>query len=61
MGKLLGLLKGISLPPDIESKVSILDLQFEQMEIKIKELKQEHENLLMHPDDPTSQHGRSLD
>src|SRR5947207_1758853 len=38
MGQLLDLLQGISLPPDTESKVRILDLQLEQMEVTIKEL-----------------------
>jgi|SRR5215213_5493255 len=47
MGKLLSLFKATSLPPEIESQVHILDLQFDQMETKIKELEQEHETL--HP------------
>jgi response regulator of citrate/malate metabolism len=53
MGKLLELLKDVSLPPDIEAKVRILDLQFDQMEIRIKELEQEYETLRMKEDDET--------
>lgn len=48
MGKLLSLFKANSLPPEIESQVRILDLQFDQMETKIKELEQAHERTL-HP------------
>jgi hypothetical protein len=61
MGKYLGLLKGISLPPDIESKLSILDLQVEQMEIEIKinELQREHETLRTKEADETRRLNRS--
>jgi response regulator of citrate/malate metabolism len=36
MGKLLELLKGISLPPEIEAEVRVLDLRFDQMEARMK-------------------------
>jgi hypothetical protein len=36
VGKLLELLKGIPLPPDIESELRILDLRFDQMEARLQ-------------------------
>jgi hypothetical protein len=43
MGKVLDSLKGISLPPGVESKIRILDGQFEQMETRVKAFDQGRE------------------
>lgn len=69
MGKLVELLKDVSLPPEVESEVRLLDLQFDQMEARLKEtdetatlsldeLKPEQEpryttQRMIHPDEPT--------
>jgi hypothetical protein len=47
MGKILEALAGVSLPPEVESKIRILDLQFETLQKKYAELADEANTLRM--------------
>jgi len=47
MGKIVEVLKGVTLPPEVESQVRILDLQYEALERKYAELVHEADTLRM--------------